>query len=227
MTPTSARGEVERSAGLAEEIMLDIGWAYTYLEHEPVDPTIETALGEFVVRIDVTSDVGIPGDSISLRYSNDGFTLDDNQVLFTQVDGSIWEAVIPSTGSTTRFNYFIETVDNRGMRFSNPGIGFTGIQFVHIYNAGPDLVAPELTHEVIPSILVSDRSIPLFANTSDDYTGLNEIIIDWRINGVDQAPVTMVLDTTDLFENDRFIGDIPLPAPVSYTHLTLPTICSV
>lgn len=212
MTPTSARGEVERSAGLAEEIMLDIGWAYTYLEHEPVDPTIETALGEFVVRIDVTSDVGIPGDSISLRYSNDGFTLDDNQVLFTQVDGSIWEAVIPSTGSTTRFNYFIETVDNRGMRFSNPGIGFTGIQFVHIYNAGPDLVAPELTHEVIPSILVSDRSIPLFANTSDDYTGLNEIIIDWRINGVDQAPVTMVLDTTDLFENDRFIGDIPLPA---------------
>ena len=212
MTPNSARGEVERGAGLAEEIMLDIGWAYTYLEHDPVDPTIETRLEDFTVRIEVTSDVGIPGDTIFFNYSSDGFTLDNNRVLFSLVEGNIWEAVIPAPTETTRFNYFIEATDNRGMRFSNPGILFTGVQIVHVYNSGPDLVAPELTHELLPSIFVSDRAIPLFANTSDDYTGLNEIIIQWRLNGVDQPPIDMVLDTEDLFEDDRYIGDIPLPA---------------
>jgi len=213
MTPNSQAGELERSAGLAEAMMLDLGWSYTYLEHEPVDPTIETALGQdFIVTIDVTSDAGIPGDSIFLRYSADNFVSDDNQVLFTQVSGDIYQAAIPSPSTTIRFNYFIETVDNRGMRFSNPGVGFTGVQFVHIYPFGPDIDPPELTHDLLSSIFVSDRSIPLFANTNDEYTGLNEIIIEWRFNGVDQAPIPMVLDTEDLFEDDRYIGDIPLPA---------------
>jgi len=213
MTPSSQRGEVERGGGIADEMMLDLGWSYTYLEHEPVDPTLETPLGEdFVVSVDVTSDAGVQGDSIFLRYSADGFMFDDNQVLLTRVNDDTFQAVIPSPSATTRINYYIEATDTRGMRFSNPGIFFTGVQFVHVYPFGPDVEAPNLTHDLLPSILISDRAIPLFANTSDDFTGLNQIIIEWRLNGVDQAPVTMVLDTADLFEDDRYIGDLPLPA---------------
>jgi len=220
MTPSSQRGEVERSGGIANDMLFDMGWIYTYLLHDPVDPSIEQPVDQdFVVSVDIISDNGFVADSLQLHYSSDEFMTDDNIVAFTQVDEDTYQAAIPSPNEIRVVNYYIEVIDNRGNRFSNPGVNFNELQFAHQYAFGPDEIDPILTHTPVTSVKSVDQEISLSANSSDVFAGVDTILVEWQLNGTPQPTVGMELDTANFFEDDRYIGAIPLPGNLSASDL--------
>ncbi len=220
MTPSSSVGEVERSAGIANDMMWDMGWVYTYLLHEEEDLTVEKPVDQdFVVSVDIISEGGIIEDSLKLHYSTDEFENEDIEVSFTKIDDDTYQAIIPASGDLKIVDYYIEVTDMRDVRYSNPGINVTGTQFTYQYAFGPDNIVPLLTHDPVLSIKSVDKEIPLSANSSDVFSGLENVVIEWKYNGNEQTSIPMELDTNTIFTDDKYDGVIELPTGLSAQDL--------
>ena len=216
MTPSSSAGEVERDAGIANDMMYDMGWLYTHLLHEPQDLTITQPTDQdYTVNLEIISDNGYVEEELRLHYSSDNFETEDIVVNFTNVSGDTYQAVIPHSNESKLIDYYIEVVDNRGLRFSHPGINITGLQFTNQYAFGPDVIDPVLFHNPVTSVKAVDVEVPLTANANDVFTGIDTLIIEWQFNGVMQNPVGMSLDTNNFFQDNLYLGSIPLPSNLS------------
>ena len=212
MTSAAMRGTVERSGGIADDMLYDMGWLYTHMIHEIADVAIENPVDQdYTVELEIISDNGYQRDSLRLHYSSDGFVTEDIIVAFDSLGNGKYQAVIPSPGVSQVVSYYMEVTDNRDLRFSSPGVNFTGNQLIHQYAFGPDDIDPVLTHTPIKSIKTVDVALDLFVNSTDEFAGLDTILIDWQINGDVQEQIGMVLDSADLFEDDRYIATLTFP----------------
>jgi len=212
MVPTGFPGTIERSGGLADEMLFDMGWIYTRMLHTPADVAIENPVDQdFIVELEIVSDNSIIEDSLRLHYSSDIFVSEDIVVPFTKVGDNMYEAVIPAPGVSQVVTYYMEVNDDRGQRFSNPGTQINGNPIVHNYAFGPDAIDPVLSHDSITTINSVDKSLDLFANSSDQFAGIDTLLIQWRLNDVDQTPFGMSRDTVNQFEDDRYVGRITFP----------------
>lgn len=211
MTPHIDFAEsIHDPGGVLRGMLGDIGWIYTNLDHEPLRDTERADGLPYPVTVSVRSDNGYDNSKVKLHYTTDGIN-------FTVVDmaptgfADQFEASLPGTTSTLAYGYFISVVDGAGRIFTNPGKvqtpGAQAEQGTHFFSIGPDLAAPEITHDPVTYILETDNQLVLNVEVTDNL-GVKDVVVEYTLNGgaLQTAPMASVGGT------DQYTASISLPS---------------
>jgi hypothetical protein len=60
----------------------------------------------------------------------------------------------------------------------------------------------------VVSISNKDKGLDIVANVSDAFTGVDTVFVEWKINNEIQPAVGLILETDNLFEEDKYVGRI-------------------
>ena len=210
MTPTIFRGEIERGFGGALDMMYDLGWNHTYILHELPEPTVEKPIDEdFVVNVSVESDSEIKEGSLTLFYSFDGFVSENQEIQMELMEGNNYRATIPAPGIEEVVDYYFTVEDTRNKLFSQPGIDVLfNRNSTYRYTFGPDRVPPFISHVPVETVSNQDVGFNVEARVTDEFTGVDTVMVEWRLNGADQPEAGLSLDKDNLFEDDLYMGRV-------------------
>lgn len=196
MTPFIGQQERMHNPGVAWNMLKDLGWENVYIRHTPL-PNTEDLLGPYIITASFEADNDYQASSVKLNYTTDG-------VNFTSVTmtptGNPHEftASIPSTGVTTTYGYYISVNDNNNRQFVKPGKIVrkqnTELQFLYLFEAGPDTRPPKITHSPRPFLTESDTEVLIDAYVSDNI-GIASVILEYEINGSPQPPLNFTLQS--------------------------------
>ncbi len=215
MTPSASRGQAIRDPGISAEILYDLGWKHTFLYHNPPDGSVERAPdSDVTVVVDVESDAGLDTSTLFMTYIVPTMDTAANEfkVPLTHISGTRFEAVIPGPGEEVPVFYYFEASDIDNRFVTQPGYDvFNDVQVVFSINYGFDTTPPVIMHDNINLINEKDRTIDLEATVTDEFTGIESVIVEWRLNGVEMSPVMMEIDSTDQFGDNSYIASLPIP----------------
>ncbi len=191
MTYSSPPEEVIHDPGpLTTNMMYDIGWKHTYIQHDTLSDR-ESLAEPFTVTAKITGDEGIQAGTQYLYWSTDEFqTRDSVQMTATgNPDEFTGDLQVISLGTTV--NYYIETLDNNGRRYSSPS---QAPESSYGFYVGEDTLAPVIEHIPIQFMLITNDSMYITAQITDNL-GLDVTQVEYKINDADQTPIDLVKDT--------------------------------
>lgn len=213
MKPSIAPGAIVHDPGdIALNILYDIGWSFTNVVHES-DAGIEDPNLPYEVVASVVSEQGYDPTSMVLHYSQDTFRTVTTVNMAATGNADEFTATIPAPNEFTVMQYYVSVNDSRSLQFSSPANA--PIPTYHTYLYQIDNTLPEIVHEAVKVAGDSDSEIPLDASVTDFFTGVDEVFIEYKINGASRPAVFMEKDTTDGFRPDLYIGAIPLTRFIS------------
>lgn len=208
MKPSISQGAIVHDPGdIALNILYDIGWSFTNVVHES-DAGGEAINSPYEVVASVISEQGYDPASMMLHYSQDTFKTEMTVNMTATGNADEFTATIPAPNEFTVVQYYISVNDSRALQFSSPANA--PVPIFHTYFYQLDNILPEIVHEAVKIAGDADSEIPLDASVTDFFTGVDEVYIDYQINGVTRPAVFMEKDTTDGFRPDLYIGAIPL-----------------
>ena len=195
MTFSSPSGEVIHDPGpLATNMMYDIGWIHTFIEHDTLSDR-ESLAEPFTATARITGDEGILAESQYLFWSTDGF-LSKDSVLMTGTgnpDEFTGDLQVSSLGTTV--NYYIQTLDNHGRLYTSPS---QAPGSSHAFYVGEDTQPPVIDHIPIRFMLITNDSMYITAQITDNL-GLAVTHVEYKINEVDQTPIDLIVDTLNKY----------------------------
>ena len=210
MTPSINQAAVIHNPGtIALDILYDLGWSFTQITHEEGTGT-EDVSQSFEVVASVNSDDGYDASSVMLHYSQDTFKTEVVLPMTGTGTADEFTATIPAPNEITSYQYYISLADNREVQFVAPTEAPNPLFFEFFYAI--DETLPEIVHEPVTTLDDQTTLLTLEASVTDFFTGVNEVKIDYKINGVAQPEVLMERDFTDGFRPDLYVGNIELPA---------------
>ena len=198
MSPQIGSAESIHDPGpIVKGVFSDMGWVFTFIHHTKL-PNTENISDPFTVKAIITSEAG-PITQPSLYY-NSGSASDIKVAMTPTGTPNEYSAVIPSTGSAGTYQYYISVDDKFSRRYTNPGRlispGKPVKQYYNVFITGPDNEAPKITHVPEKAILNTQTSLAIDATITDNI-GIQTTTLEYRINGVDQAPVALTTGTPD------------------------------
>lgn len=214
MTPVSSRGEVERSAGVADSMLYNMGWVYTSILHEAAEP-VENVDVPYNLSVEVISDLAVEEGSVTLHYSDDQFANTTSVEMDTKGDGT-YTAVIPATGEERVVDYYFSAKDAVGKEYTSPGQAPT-YSFQYVFAIDDSI--PRITHTELEAINNVDVSFDISADISDFFTGVDTAYVEYRVNGVDQTPAGMSLMALDSFSAPVYFTRVPLASQLSTSDM--------
>lgn len=208
MKPSIAPGAIMHDPGdITLNILYDIGWSFTNVVHES-GAGIEATNIPYEVVAQVISEQGFDPETMVLHYSQDTFRTETTVNMTATGNTDEFTATIPAPNEFTIFQYYITVNDSRGLQFSSPANA--PVPVFHTYFYQLDNTLPEIVHEPVKIASDVDSEIPLDASVTDFFTGVDEVFIEYRINGSNRPAIFMEKDTTDGFRPDLYVGEIPL-----------------
>jgi Secretion system C-terminal sorting domain len=214
MTPQIGTAEVVHDPGaIVKKMLADMGWVHTQILHTRLKNT-ETIPNPFEVKITLAPDklngYNYTASEVKLNHTTNGTTFTTVPMTAT-ANPNEFSAIIPSTGVATTYGYYISVKDNLNRSIFKPGLrtedGKAPRNLFFTFEAGPDTKAPFINHTPQPFILSSDTELNIEAILSDNI-GILSATVDYQINGVDQVPVSLVLDANT---DSTYTATIPLP----------------
>lgn len=212
MTPHIAFAESVHDPGsVLLAALADMGWVYTFIDHEPLRDTERMNGQPYPVKVKIRSDRGYDPGSVTLHYTSNGT---DFVSVTMQPTGTAHEfqAALPGTTIQKAYAYYISVEDDEARSFTNPGISYAigeePEQGMHFFRIGPDSEAPEIVHE--PVRFVSETGNLVLSATVTDNQDVEEVVVEYRVN--DGAIQTEVMSKED---GDEYSANIDLP-PVSH-----------
>lgn len=201
MTPHIAFGESIHVPGGALLGMLgDMGWVNVDIQHAPLKDT-EIKNGQpYNITAIIGSDNGYDAGQVKLHYTSDGTNFTVVNMTPTGVADQ-FQSALPGTTTNMAYSYFISVPDGKNRIFTNPGkmhtSGAAPEQGTHFFNIGPDLAAPEISHDPVTFILESDEQLSVTAEVTDNL-GLAEVLAEYRVNdGGIQTAILVRAGNTD------------------------------
>jgi hypothetical protein len=193
MTPSIGAAERILDPGpIIMQILKDMGWVTTYIDHTPLRPTEDTTT-PLTVTCKVTSDTSFDPATLSVNYSTDGTTF-TSVVMTPTGTPTEFKATIPN-GLAAKYHYFIKVTDGDQRIITEPGTSYiqnkTPTQTVFTFDVGPDLKDPFINH--VPVQFMSTLDTLRIEAVISDNIGVLEAMIDWDINGTPQATLTLPL----------------------------------
>lgn len=180
------------------KVLADLGWKTVAIENGQISD-IEIPCASVPVNFKFNSDFELDNSSIKVVFSTNSFNSSDSLSLFYNNESGTFDGQIPTNNKTGKFQYFIEvkTSENKIYRF--PSLAPKNIMSFKI---GPDYYPPVILHKPINEIdnINSKISIAAFA---EDNIGINEVRVEYKINGIEQEPVILEQDVLN-----HFIGTI-------------------
>lgn len=204
MTPTAARGTIERSGGLADDMMHDMGWESTSILHTQATPEENIDL-PFTVNARVISDIGFDAGSVTLHLSDNNFATE--QTISMGASGEGFTADIPAPGIDKEVQYYISVEDSKGKTITTPG---QAPEYFFNYIFAIDNTVPDIGHIPVTVISTVDRSFDLSADVTDFFTGVDTVYVEYSINKALQTPIPMSLMALDLFSDPVYTATIEL-----------------
>lgn len=196
MTPFIAPAERMHSPGVAWTMLKDMGWENVFIAHTPLANT-ENVTGPYTVTVTIQADNSYQASSVKLNYTTNGTTF--TEIAMTPTGNPHeFTAAIPSTGVSTTYGYFISVNDNNNRQFVKPGKFVrkqnTELQGLFLFEAGPDVRPPVITHSPRPFLTENDTELLVDARVSDNI-GIASVVLEYEINGVTQPPINFVLQS--------------------------------
>ncbi len=210
MTPAVQRGQVLRDAGIATEMLYDMGWAMATVRLLFEDNFTENLTQDFDLRFEIDSDIPYDTSSVAIHISTDTFATEMVIPLDETDEESVFSRIFESTGGPQSFQWFIEVSDSRGITRTTPS---PAPEFFGQYQFLLDTIGPEILHDAISGLNESNRveSLDLTADVTDPGPiSIESVVIEWRLNGGTLSRVPMVIDAnnTDIFAQNEFSGTI-------------------
>ena len=156
----------------------------------------------------VISEQGYDSASVTLHYSQDTFNTETTVTMTATGNPDEFTATLPAPNEFTIFQYYISVNDSRDLQYASPA--GAPVPVFHTYFYQLDSTLPEIVHESVKLAGDADSEIPLDASVTDFFTGVDEVFIEYKINGATRPAVFMEKDTTDGFRPDLYVGAIPL-----------------
>ena len=214
MTPTIERASVRHDAGIAIDMLHDLGWSTTHLLHDQVIG--EDNVNEpYVVNAEVVSDLGYDDNTVVLHYSQDTFQTVTSIPMESLAEADRFTATIPAPGEQTRFQYYFTLTDNRDIELQFPANAPNPLFFTTFYEFDTQL--PAMDHNIVVNIDDKTTLIPIDAIATDFFAGIDSVYVEYFINGVLQPTSRLVRDFTDEFRDNLFSGGIELTEPLAAT----------
>ncbi len=215
MTPQIERAAVKHDAGIAIDILHDLGWGTTHLLHDQKIGE-ENFSQDYVVNAEVVSEIGYNPNTLFLHYSQDSF----QTVTTLPMEGSSipneFTATIPAPNEQTRFQYYFTLVDDRNIELQFPANAPNPLFYISFYE--PDDFFPVMDHDAVVNIDDKTTLIPVDAIVTDFYSGIDSIYIEYYVNGVLRSTTNrFIRDFTDEFRDNLFVGAIELEEPLAAT----------
>ena len=227
MTPFVAATEVAQNPGpTVLAFFEDMEWKTTSLLHTPVTD-LETA-GGVIFTARVVSDTTLGANPPRLFYRTGIPTMTDNaykQVnLVRQGVTDTYAVTLPATETPGRTVYYLQVQNAGGRAYTNPGKDNAGIQqFYYSFTVGPDRVPPKIVHAPEQTVLLEAQVAPLLIlakvtddrrlfNTARTKAGIDTVFIEYQVNSVARAPISMTLSGSNRLPDSTWVGVIPVTA---------------
>ncbi len=191
MTHAIGKGESIHNPGpLTTGIMADIGWQNIYFDFKK--PKDIEQVKPIVFDTEVLSDIKLDTTSLFVFYSNDNFTnhIDSMQLTATDVANRYSAQLTPDFEQGT-IHYYLIAKDTMGRPFTLPT---EAPKILYTVTIGPDTILPVIHHSPIPYFLLADKDLTISTN-ADDNLGVDSVCVEYEINGVEQQPFPLHLDT--------------------------------
>ena len=154
-------------------------------------------------------------DRLTVAFDADD-TLWHNERAFADAEHQFNEMVSPWADADQAQKVLIET---ERARVATYGYGVKSFALSMID------AACELSNDEIPA-----TTLRKIVKTADELLSMPTVLIDGALDVLQQVSArfpTMIITKGDLHHQLRRVAEVEVAKPVSYTHLTLPTICSV
>ena len=206
MTPQIGMDEVMHDPGqITLDMLSDMGWEFTYIEHTPLTNTEDVAGPSYAVGATITSDIGVEAGTTKLYYSLDGFATDTTIVDMTAGTNNEYTASITSNSTASQtYAYFIKTQDVEGRTFTEPG---GAPETFFYFTTDVDTEAPEITHTPPPYVRESATELVLEAVVKD-FSPLQDVTVEYTIN--DQSPLVANMALTEPESDSLYRATIDL-----------------
>ena len=215
MTPASFRGEVERSAGIAETMMNDMGWNYTSIIHTPEEPR-ESLTEPLLVEAYIVSDNEVDESTMTLTYFEEGSST-PIELAMTKGNDGIFSSTIPATGEERFVLYYLSVNDVNGKTFTNPGQAPN--ELLYRFNFAIDDIAPEIIHDPVSAISSADKSFDIVADVTDEFVGVESVIIETSINKGPIFTTETRFEPENEFTDSLYLATVELPSELSDTDI--------
>lgn len=196
MTFAQAPGEsIHNPGSITKNMLYDMGWIYTRIEHDSLRDK-ETIDEPFHISAKITSDAQLSTTIFPrVHYSFDDFITGDSIRLMATGVLNEYAADLQVNNIGTRVYYYISVADRFNRVFTLPaGAGET----VYSFYAGKDTVPPEVDHMPVEFMLITEDSVWLEASIWDNL-GIDTVIIDYQINGIDQVSFGLKNDSANIY----------------------------
>jgi len=212
MTPVIGRAAVMHDAGIAIDVLNDLGWATTHLLHDQIIG--EDNVNEpYVVNAEVVSDLGYDASTLVLHYSQDTFETVTSIPMASLAEADRFTATIPAPGEQTRFQYYFTLTDNRNVELQFPANAPNPLFFTTFYEFDTEL--PVMDHNTVVNIDDRTTLIPVDAIVTDFFAGIDSVYVEYFVNGEFVTTTRLVRDFTDEFRDNLYTGAIELAAPLA------------
>jgi len=225
MTPFAARGEVRHDPGAATDMLLDMGWDFTTILHNPESIFSEDFSQPYTVSAELVTDSGFDTSSLMLVYSRDSFVMESNSVPMTyNMATAKFEALIPAPNTETIFQYRIDATQVGAItNITSPAF------FPDFYNHAyiQDNIAPNIEHTEVQSINSTSTSLEVKAFVIDSFVtsgivnrslgNVDVVAVEYAINDGAVASINAVI-TSDGF-GEFYIADVPITTTLDFTDV--------
>lgn len=186
MTYSIGTGEALHDPGpITMGMFADLGWISVRFDHKPLKD-IETWTNPRTVSAELYADTSLYENSVKLHYSVDQFTSDNNVVVMTTTNDTLFTADIPVIADDTVW-YYIEAKSKLDRFYYYPSQGTGNINTTFKDSAfyfinGVDNIEPTVIHENKSKFLFDVVDLVTIEAEADDNIGIDSVYIEYMIN---------------------------------------------
>lgn len=223
MTPFIDEGETIHDPGFAVDMLKDLGWSFSWLEHEPAISN-ENLDQSTDLTVEIVTEEGIFPDSVFINYEflnllNTDQTGSARIKMVPTGNPNEFIGTIPATGFETRFVYHIEAWDSTGRKFTNPGQPeFFNNLGGYAYFSIEDEFTPNIDHVPVTYVTEDENTIDILAIANDVTTGIDSIYLEYSIDGVVQESknLDLINETFSVYATDIDISELDAGSVITY-----------
>lgn len=205
MTPFAEAGNVDDIPGISLQMLYDMGWWWTVIQHDPLNDTEDT-VSNVTVTAQLISDTDYDTSSFTLHYSYDDFGAMDSTLTMVNDGSGNFSTDILVSGTEELISYYLTLNDEFSRVINNPG---SAPEFFFQFRTGKDEEGPEIVHNPPTTFITeSEVSLDFLANVTDNL-GIDTIFIEMDLNGVALTSFGLDFDPGE-FAPDKYTSTLDL-----------------